>query len=192
MNEEHSQQPLSRKERKKLNRQLHKQERAQERKKNGRTQTFKRIGWIFVVLAVVSGIAWFISIQESVPKGERWTHGQVHWHANIAITTCGSYRSLDDIGSTTRHVGNALLHTHGDNLYHLEGQPLYVSDTTLGVFFDAIGVPFSDTKIFEYKNGKQCSNGTNGTLKVSVNGNLIENATKYAPKDKDSVAILFG
>ena len=192
MNEEHSQQPLSRKERKKLNRQLHKQERAQERKKDDRTQTFKRIGWIFVVLAVVSGIAWFISIQESVPKGNPWRLGKVHWHANLAITTCGNYRSLGNIGSTTTHVGNAIMHTHGDNLYHLEGQPRYTTETTLGEFFVAIGVPFSDTGIFEYKNGKQCSNGTNGTLKVSVNGNLIENATKYAPKDKDSVAITFG
>lgn len=183
---------LSRRERKKLKKQQHKEERALERSKSNRARVLKRVFWFVCALGIVVGLVWWISSQESSPKGERWAKGQVHWHANIAITTCGSYRSLDNIGSTTNHVGNALLHTHGDNLYHLEGQPVYESDTTLGEFFDAIGVPFSDTKIFEYGNGDICPDGMIGVLRVTVNGLPIVNPTMYVPKDKDQISITFG
>lgn len=191
MTEQPAQEPVSRKERKKLQKRERQEERAQQRGKSNRTKILKRVAWAIAAISIVSGIILWISGQENTPKGERWTHGQVHWHANIAITTCGTYRSLDNIGSSTNHVGNALLHTHGDNLYHLEGQPLYLSDTTLGVFFDAIGVPFSDTKIFEYGNGGVCPNDTIGVLRVKVNGALINNPTEYAPKDKDQISITF-
>ena len=152
----------------------------------------KRVASILLSIAIIAGIVWWISSQESVPRGARWPYGQVHWHATLQITTCGEFRSLTNIGSQTNHVGNTLLHTHGDNLYHLEGSPTYTSETTLGAFFDAIGVPFSDTSIFKYKNGDVCTNGTAGLMRMTVNGLSIDNLTGYAPKDKDSIAITFG
>ena len=77
---------------------------------------------------------------------------------------CCEYRSLQGIGSETNHVGNAILHTHGDNRYHLEGAPDYVSETTLDKFFSAIGVPVSNEQLYEYHNGQLCPNGTPGTI----------------------------
>ncbi len=176
--------------------QLRKEEKEQEathkdqvRGNKKRNKNVIKYSLLFLVLVLIGWLAYSLFNQE---EGTRFLRGQVHWHATISLETCGEYRSVDYLGSPTNHVGNSLLHTHGDNLYHLEGSPKYVSQTTLGSFFDAIGVKVRNDELFEYKNGDTCPNGSVGRVSMLVNNKTITNITTYAPQDKDSIIISFG
>jgi hypothetical protein len=184
--------PLSRRERRELRkreRETQTQEREERLSKRDRNKRIRNYGIIIVVLAL---IGYGIFYQLNRDFGPRFLSGQVHWHAKIRLETCGEYRSLEGLGSETNHFGNQILHTHGDNLYHLEGAPRYRSEITLGRFFNAIGVPVENDRLYQYSNGQVCPNGTSGMVRMTVNGQPVANITGYAPQDNDTVLISFG
>lgn len=43
-----------------------------------------------------------------------------------------------------------------------------------------------------WKNGDECPDGTQGTLRVSVNGTEMEDWSRYIPQDGDQISIEFG
>lgn len=172
-----------------------KQQRAAEREERiaqaRRKKTFKSfIIWSVAILAL-GGIVWWVASQATTDRGVEFPYGSVHWHATLDIRVCGEPAGVEDLGSTSSHVGLSLLHTHGDNLVHVEGAPRYFSDITLGRFFNGLGIEFSDTGIYGYENGDLCPNGSPGTLSVSVNGEPIQNATQYPVKDENQIKIAF-
>lgn len=146
------------------------------------------VKWGILILIVIGTMWWIFS---SVSERVSWPYGDVHWHANLRIEACDDVRSLSDLGSQSVHYGTPTVHTHGDNTYHLEGDPQYEDRATLGAFFDAINVPFSNMGIFEYADGGSCPDGSNEFI-VLVNEEQIQNATGYLPKDGDTIDIRFG
>lgn len=187
-----AQEPLSRRERREQKKQ-EQAERSQEREKRyAKRDRNKRIRNYGITVIVLALIGYGVFYQLNRDFGPRFFSGQVHWHATLRLETCGEYRSLGGLGSETNHFGNQILHTHGDNLYHLEGAPRYVSETTLGSFFNAIGVPLENDRLYQYRNGQICPNGTPGMVRMTVNERPVANITGYAPQDNDTIVISFG
>ncbi len=99
----------------------------------------------------------------------------IHWHALLDIQICGEKRNLPlSKGGNTVHgqsfLGEPLIHTHDDNVIHVEGTVLKPEDISLGTFFDAIEVPFSETQLFEKKNGDVCAGGTDKMTNTTATG----------------------
>ena len=96
----------------------------------------------------------------------------IHTHALLNITICGQHFDLpkatqfEDNGEPFR--GTALLHTHDDNIIHIEGLIQKKEDIALGRFFDAIEIPFDKDKLMDVKTGDLCD-GKPGVLKMYVN-----------------------
>lgn len=122
--------------------------------------------WIGVVLialiAAAFGIGYLIN-----NKPQTYTAGEVHWHALVDISICGEHRDLP-LTDGAPFKGSYLLHTHDDNVAHIEGMVQKKEDIALGEFFDAIKVPFDKDKLMEVKNGDLCD-GKHGILKMYVN-----------------------
>jgi hypothetical protein len=152
----------------------------------------KRIRNYAIIIVIFLFIGYGVYYEFNKDYGPKFQYGKVHWHAKIKLETCGEYHSISGIGSENNHVGNDILHTHGDNLYHLEGSPTFISEITLGEFFEVIHVPVSDDRMYDYKNGQACPNGTIGYVKMTVNDISVANITGYVPKDQDNITIIFG
>ena len=101
-----------------------------------------------------------------------WSNGIIHWHADFEIQICGEKFALPDPTGITNRVGTEAVHHHGDYRIHLEGVMKEREDATLGKFFDAINVTFSNERITNMDNGDYCPDGKKGTVKMFVNGEL--------------------
>ncbi len=99
---------------------------------------------------------------------------QAHIHAYIIPEVCGVERRYPtEVGALSGS------HTHEEkNVAHWHDRLPYDSTTnkilnttslTLGAFFDAINITFTDTGFYEYPNGDTCPDGKVGTLKVFAN-----------------------
>lgn len=131
------------------------------RKKTKRVRTI-------VILTVILIVA-FMGYQGIVNREPLFTTQPVHWHASIDISLCGHpYTDLLSKGGKDYHFGSALLHTHGDGIIHVEGQPLHAEDVRLGKFMDTIGYEFSSTTLIDKKEGDLC-NGKPGKVSMFVN-----------------------
>ena len=128
--------------------------------------------WIGLTLiglvAVAFGLGYLIN-----NKPQMYTDREVHWHALVDISICGVHRDLplaessDTVHGKT-YRGIPLLHTHDDNIIHIEGLIQKKEDIALGRFFDAIEIPFDKDKLMDVKNGDVCD-GKPGKLKMFVN-----------------------
>jgi len=108
----------------------------------------------------------------------------IHTHALLNITICGQHFDLpkatqfEDNGEPFR--GTALLHTHDDNIIHIEGIISNKEEASLGAFFDAIKVKFDKDQIFGSKNGHTCK-GKPAMLNMFVNGKQSQEFRNYVP-----------
>lgn len=119
-----------------------------------------------------------------------YTSGEVHWHASVDMFVCGEKRDdLNNLGKV-QHVGGSLLHTHGDGIAHIEGRILKQEEITLGRFFNAVGLKFSDSQILDKKNGDLC-NETPGKIKIFVNNQENTEFRNRVLKDGDAIKIVF-
>jgi len=133
-------------------------------------QTRKNYLWMALTLLILIAFAVLIGYFMK-HRPQTYSNGEVHWHALIDITICGEHKDLPrGIPQANGEVmlGNELLHTHDDNVLHIEGQIRKKEDIALGKFFDIIKVPFDKDKIMDKKNGDLCD-GKPGTLKMYVN-----------------------
>jgi len=103
-----------------------------------------------------------------------WSKGLVHWHADFEIWICGNKVVLPEATGLANRVGTAEVHHHGDYRIHLEGVMKEREDATLGNFFDAVDVPFSNERIINMDNGNYCPDGKKGNVKMFINGKLHE------------------
>ncbi len=131
---------------------------------------------------------------------------QAHIHAFIIPQICGEERrfsiEVGNLNDPHTHEEKNTIHWHDRLPYDgVTGTILNTTPLTLGAFFDSIGIPFSDTGIYEHSNGNTCPDGSVGTLKVFVNSesyytkNLpwthVENPSEYVWSDREIVYIAF-
>lgn len=104
------------------------------------------------------------------------TGGPVHWHADFEVWACGRKLDLIDPTGLANRVGSPVFHEHGDGRIHVEGAVVDFKDVALGNFFQSVGGEIHDEhftfptneKLYEYKNGDLCADGTPGVLQVFV------------------------
>ncbi len=133
----------------------------------------KRIIFGILVIAAIASTGYLVgdTVYMSLTS---WSKGLVHWHADFEIWICGEKIVLPEPTGIANRIGTAEIHHHGDYRIHLEGIMKEREDATLGHFFDAIDVPFSNEKILNMDNGDYCPDGKKGSLKMLVNGNLYD------------------
>lgn len=141
------------------------------------------------ILTILGYSAWYYKVsgveEHGVALQEKPGFRAVHWHANLRILVCGDERKIPV------NKGEPLLHTHRDaNRIHIEGLIQGPSDVTLGKFMNAVGVPFSETQVFDITNGEGC-NGQPGVWKMTVNDASSEEFENYAINDGDNIELIF-
>ncbi len=141
--------------------------------KNNLTNRHKKIMFLVIVLAAGSTTLYLVAntVYTAVTS---WSGGLIHWHADFEIWICGERISLPKPTGLTNRVGTAEVHDHGDDRIHLEGVMETPEEASVGHFFDAIKVPFSNEKIFNMQNGSYCPDGKQGAVKMFVNGKPYE------------------
>ena len=185
---------LTKADKKELKKEQKQLERNISEKSRKRKKLFKNLIKYSLVLIILAGIGYglFTFIINSEPSEEnKFKEGLVHWHAKTSISVCGEIRSLENLGTEENLAGLPLLHTHGDNLIHIEGRPVTYDDVTLGRYFDSIDIPFSNEKLMEKTNGDKCPDGKEGELTVLLNKKPLENPVNYSVKDNDEFIIRF-
>lgn len=157
-----------------------------------------------VVLAII-GIVYslFITLQSGArssglivcPQEDKcyWT---AHVHAYVPIKICGEDKrlpiELGPLNGPHTHEEKNIIHWHDrlpyDNVNKrlLETKPL-----TLGAFFDAINANFNSNSILDKNNNDVCLDGTQGKLKMFVNGKRSNQFRDFIWKDKDVIFIIF-
>ncbi len=89
------------------------------------------------------------------------------------------------------HLGLPLLHTHEDQLIHIEGQIWKKEDIMFGAYMDAINVPFSEDHILDFANGNQCNDGKLNKVHMFVNSKESLEFRQYIIHDKDKIEIRY-
>ncbi|MBI4141165.1 hypothetical protein HY485_04990 [Candidatus Woesearchaeota archaeon] len=148
-----------------------------------------------IILLFIGVIIWWLGHPQQIPFNQ-----DVHAHAYIDIFVCGKQIDLPRANEGTnahnkKFVGIPLLHTHDDNVMHLEGVVRNIDEIKLGRFFDAMNVQFDSTKVFNTSNGDLC-NGKQGTWKMYVNGKETNKFRDYVPfntiePEKQIISIVF-
>ncbi|MBI5391766.1 hypothetical protein HZB00_02065 [Candidatus Woesearchaeota archaeon] len=151
----------------------------------------KAIGYGILAIILFLFILLLYKVSQVKPA-EGYTSGPVHWHAYPTVMVCGEEKTLP-YPAPSQHLGNPLLHTHAppENYAHIEGQIYNKDDITLGKYFDAIGVKFSNTGILEKRNGEKCGNGKPGQVRMSVNGVPNTELRNHVLADGEKILITF-
>ena len=152
-------------------------------KKNKKIFMYLVIGILFLGIAYGSYSLFSNSYKESYTKSE------VHWHATISVFTCGDEIDMPNPFGDN-HIGSPLLHTHSDKLIHIEGKVWKKEDITLGKYFEALGLKFTNEQILNYKNGDLCNNKP-GEVKLWVNEEENSELSSYVIKDGDEYKLRF-
>jgi len=158
----------------------HEQKEEEQEKKEQKKQYFWIIAVLIGLIAFAVIVGWFFTHKE-----ETYTDREVHWHAYVDISLCGEHKDLpkSESGDTVHgksFKGIHLLHTHDDNIIHIEGLINKKEDIALGRFMDVIEVPFDKDRIMDKKNGDLCD-GKPGVLKMYVNDQPRTDFRDYVP-----------
>ncbi len=125
-----------------------------------------------VVLLIIFG--GYYLIIKPLNDFKPYTSGFIHWHANYEVYLCGERQDFTKgYDFEEDHIGTLQLHTHNDNVIHIEDKVQKKEDIAIGHFFDNIRIPFSETQIMNKKNGDLCSDGKTGKVHMYING--VEN-----------------
>lgn len=145
------------------------------------------IGLLTLVL-LVGGVFLFSAKQSkeaSIPEGEVISRGGIHWHPTLSIYINGKQEKIPaNFGVGTVHLP---IHTHDSTgTLHLEMGGVVTGDKIkLGYFFQLWGKEFNSNCIFD-----KC-NGTEGTVKMLVNGKENKEFENYLMKDKNNIEIRY-
>lgn len=143
------------------------------------------IWWTGGIMLIIGGLIWLAANQRTVPESEVLARNGLHWHPQLSITVKGQDVPLDkSIGIGAVHNP---IHTHDDTpIVHLEHQGRVVNDDLrLSKFFQAWGKEFSSTCILD-----SC-NGSEGTVRMTVNGQPNTEFDQYVMQDKDVIALTY-
>ncbi|MBI4143837.1 hypothetical protein HY486_01150 [Candidatus Woesearchaeota archaeon] len=157
--------PHDEKELKKSSKQEEREQQSREilRKKERKSTALKLLLFAVIILVV------FYFFRAYSTREPPFTTHTIHWHAGIEVSLCGKpFTELLSRGRES-HAGIMLLHTHGDGVIHIEGQPLKKEEIALGKFMDVLGYTFSESELIDKKNGDLCNNMA-GKVRMFVNG----------------------
>jgi len=150
----------------------------------------KIIGGIIVatIVILVGGIV-LVSKQSSqeisIPEDQIISRNGLHWHPELTIYIKGERQEITpNIGIGGVHQP---IHTHDNSgTLHLEVSGLVTKDeTALGRFFRIWGKEFNSNCIFD-----KC-NGSEGTVKMTVNGQENTEFENYLMRDGDKIEVRY-
>jgi hypothetical protein len=144
-----------------------------------------KLFWTIAVLALLLlGFGWW---QGASPQGdaEIISREGIHWHPQLEIYVRGEKVEIPEgIGLIGAH---SPMHTHDDlPLIHMEFSGVVrKDDTRLGNFFTLWGKSFNATQLFDYRNGSE------GTVRMFVNGQESSEFEQYHMRDGDRIEIRY-
>ncbi len=168
---------------------LRQQEKESTQSRNKSAKRFKKVSiWAVVVLLVGGGIGWLVwsaATQPPLPAGDVISQNGIHWHPQLTITIQGK----DQVIPTNIGLSGAEqpIHTHdATGTLHLEFQgQVTKDDIRLGHFFKIWSKTFTSQCIFDSCNGSQ------GQMKMTVNGKPNAEFDQYIMRDKDRMEIQY-
>lgn len=153
---------------------------------SGETKVIGGIG--LLTLAILVGGVFFLSKTESpsVPDSEIVERNGLHWHPKLKVTIKGKKQEIPAALGLAGQIHQEL-HTHDkDGVIHMEMKGIVTKDETkLSNFFRVWGKEFNSTQIFDK------TNGTEGTVKMIVNGKENKDFENYLMKDGDNIEIRY-
>ncbi len=166
-----------------------------------RKRLIKRVSQITIGVLVLGGLGaliWYSGSRAPVPEGEIVSHGGIHWHPELKIVIKGEEIKIPaNIGIGIQYAGYPRydpmmrmtdMHTHDDSgTLHWEVMkgPVTKEDVRIGSFFAIWGKKFDSSCIFE-----NC-NGSEGAVKMFVNGKINTEFQNYLVKDGDKIEIRY-
>lgn len=176
--------PLTKAERRKLEREERQRQREHEAQARQHKRFMKKVVlWSGVVVVIVL-IGWLVA-QLLQPNPDLISRRGIHWHADLVITVKGQPVEIPtNIGLGAIHAD---MHTHKVNdQIHLEMQrPVRKEDTRLGKFFAIWGKQFNSSCILDSCNGPE------DMVKMFVNGHENTEFENYLIQDKDRIEIRY-
>lgn len=145
------------------------QEKARMKTEGGASKHKSHVAGLLVVVALVGAAVYGWRYLKATTPETPYTSGPVHWHAKFEVALCGEKQDFTSYGAGAQHAGSSLLHSHGDQVIHIEGRIINKEEIALGKFFDNISVPFARDRIMNKKNGDECSPGKPGQVRMFVN-----------------------
>lgn len=147
------------------------------------------IGTIVTILIVVGAI-FLLSKGETVnvPKDQIVTQQGLHWHPRLTVLIKGEKQEIPaNFGLGAVHLP---IHTHAadskEGVLHMEMSGLVTKDETkLGKFFQLWGKQFNSNCIFD-----KC-NGSDGIVRMTVNGQETNEFENYLMKDGDKIEVRY-
>jgi len=164
-------------------------ERYEEPKKRIGKGQKKKIRNLVILILVLVGIGYFIFFLFTTEKVESYSGGQVHWHSRINVFICGNKFAMPNPFGN-QHLGSPLLHTHDDQLIHIEGTVWNPEDITVGKYMEVIGLNFKDGELIDKENGDLCGDES-GNVKLVVEGVENSELTNYVIKDDEDYELRF-
>lgn len=169
---------------------LKQQQKTEAREKERRARKFKKVAKISAVILVGGGVIlgggwYFISRVEPAEESKLVSRSPIHWHPELKIKILGEYQEIPaNIGIGIVHQP---IHTHeADGVLHIEPTgAVRENDIKLRRFFEVWGKTFNENCVFEY-----CS-GSEGQLKMFVNGQENFDFGNYLMQDRDLIEIIF-
>lgn len=140
---------------------------------------------IFIIIIAVLGV-WFafskLSVQE---EGIVLARNGLHWHSDLSIYILGRKEVIP--AGIGLNIQENPIHTHEtDGVIHMEFTGLVRQDSLkLGNFFRIWGKTLNKDCIFD-----KCA-GTDGRMKMLVNGKENLEFENYIMQDKDKIEIIF-
>lgn len=154
-----------------------------------RTETKIIIGGaIFTILLVVGSIFLLTREESSVPEDQVISRRGIHWHPKLTILMKGEKQEIPaDFGLGAIH---SPIHTHAadnkEGVLHMEMSGLVTKDETkLSKWFQLWGKQFNSSCIFD-----KC-NGSDGTVRMTVNGQENKEFENYQMKDGDKIEVKY-
>lgn len=174
---------LSRHERQALRREQREEEQRKRIEEAQRVKTRKKFIIYGILAVVVVGLGFLVVRAFSSPGSGPYTSGPVHWHAGLFVEKCGVPFELPRPAGGGHDVGSPLLHTHEDQLIHIEGKVWKKEEIMLGTYVKTIGV--DDEVLTE---GESCS-GAPAVWRMTVNEKESSEFGSYVIKDKDEIKL---
>jgi plastocyanin len=146
---------------------------------------------VMFIVFVVFGILGLLFVVRGATGAPRIS--EHHWHATYQVFVCGQRQS----NFPTWEAG---VHTHADGVIHIH--PFLPREEGSGArlvkWFEYGGGKLTQNEMRmpgsrkEFKNGDLCDDGSEAFLQVFVNGEKLDNWSRYIPHDGDRVRIVFG
>lgn len=163
--------------------------REQEKEKQKRGEAGSRLrNWtvgLLVIFGLFGGGYWYYKSLPEILREDIISRQGLHWHPELAIYIKGQKQEIPaDIGIGAIHKP---IHTHDSTgTIHMEMEGLVTKeDSKLSKFFEIWDKTFNSSCILEFCNGSE------GTVKMTVNGQENKDYENYLMKDKDKIEIRY-